>query len=206
MHGDQPSGRSGALLVHTQSALGGDTLVEDRPSRRVFVIIWVLLHGALLLAIIISFWWLFPPPLLLVVSYALVMRWYRPAAGSWGGGVCWGGAIWMAVASLVQADDLVALVLFGLITGLTTLSLLPWRGWRTATWPLINLLGTSAAAWVFPAFDGWGPSGSAIVGCFMAGALYGLITGPALAFFLRDDPPAPGAIEVQDDQPTPSSP
>jgi len=167
-------------------------------TRLIFVIIWVLLHGALLVAIgftsVLSF---ITAPILLVVSYAPVMRWYQPAAGSWGGGICWGGAIWMAVASLVQADDLVALVLFGLITGLTTLSLLPWRGWRTATWPLINLLGVSAARWVVPAFITWIPTHDFLVSNGLGGMVYGLITGPALAFFLWDDSPAPNAAGGQ---------
>jgi hypothetical protein len=192
-----------ALMVDNQPAPMSDALAARRPSRIVFVVIWVVLHSVLLTVLggsglalpVIGL-------IVLPVSYALVLGWYRPTAGTWGCNVVVGGVVWTAVAGMVQANSLLAFAVFGLITGLTTLLLLPWRGRRTASWPLINLLGASAAGWVvaLPMGD---ETPAFIARHLIAGALYGLITGPALAFFLRDDPPAPDAIKVPNDQPTP---
>jgi hypothetical protein len=190
-------------MSDSQPILGADAPSARWTSRIVFVFIWGVLHGALLPAIVLSsFFWFITAPILLPVSYALVLGWYRPPAGAWGCNVVGGGFVWMGVMEMVHADGLLAFAVFGLITGFTTLLLLSWRGWRTATWPFIHLLGTSAAAWAAPTFHGWGPSQDDFVGYIMAGALYGLITGPALAFLLHDDTPAPHATGVQDTQPS----
>jgi hypothetical protein len=160
----------------------------------IFVIIWGVLHGALLLALVISsFLWVITAPILLLLSYALVFGWYPPAAWTsavwtWALALCGGGGLWMGVVTMVDTNIVITFTLLGLITGLTTLPILPWRGVRTAAWPFINLLGTSAAAWIAPTFHGWGPSHDDFAGYVMAGAFYGLVTGPALAFFLHDAP------------------
>jgi hypothetical protein len=109
----------------------------------------------------------------------------------------------LVLTSLIDVSGMLGVVILGMITGLTTLPQVPWHGLRTATWPLINTLAARAASlvWVWIPLP-WNAEPEQAIGvAFLSGALYGLITGPALVFFLRNDPPAPIATGVQDTQP-----
>jgi hypothetical protein len=170
----------------------------QRPLRRygaglIFVISWTLLHGGLLAVLSVSaFVWIFVALLLVPLSYGLLFGWYRPDARTWGIRTCGGYILWLilvGIVSRVTSLDLFSVRWLGLMIGFTTMPLLPQRGHWRVVWPLINMLGWSSAGGVFPRFSAWTPSGDEIVGCVMAGALYGLITGPALAILLQDDQP-----------------
>jgi hypothetical protein len=169
----------------------------------IFIISWTLLHGGLLAILCVSiFVWTFVALLLVPTSYGLLFGWYRPNARTWGIRTCGGYILWLilvGIVSRVTAVDLFSVGWLGLMIGLTTMPLLPQRGRWRVVWPLINMLGWSAAGWVFPGFPGWVLTRDEIVGFFMSGALYGLITGPALAILLLDDQPAArtGGIDVR---------
>jgi hypothetical protein len=195
----------GGLMPNTDLTPVSHAPSVRQPSRIVFVLLWVLLHGTLLFALIASsLLMLVVATPLLFLSYAPLMRWYRPAAWTWGAWIAGGGLLWFAMATLGTIDDHLAVVVLGMTTGITTLPLLPWRGLRTACWPLINLLGGMAAFLLYRALwergNGLGTQVEVIV---FSGALYGLITGPVLAILLHDAHPTWFEHFLHHDQPTP---
>lgn len=148
-----------------------------------FIITWVLLHSGILLVLTVG--WMIWPLLAFIIlpgSYSILLRGDHSHPGKLGLSTCVGGVISLVVLTVIKGDGLFMMGVIGMTTGVANIPLLPWRGVRTAIWPLINTLGGIVAYTVLMDAD---KKGIGVV--LVSGAIYGLITGPVLVTILHTD-------------------
>lgn len=156
-----------------------------------FIITWVLLHSGILLVLTVG-WMIWPLLAFIIIpgSYSILLRGDHSHPGKLGLSTCVGGVISLVVLTVIKGvvltvikdDGLFVMGVIGMVTGVANIPLLPWRGVRTAIWPLINTLGGIVAYTVLMDVD---KIGIGVV--LVSGAIYGLITGPVLVTILHTD-------------------
>jgi hypothetical protein len=151
---------------------------------------WVLIHSVIVVALGMSwYFWIYTAPCILLGMYTVLGDEILPDSRFWGlttwtGGMC-------GYTALVLIDPLqrlgIAAGIGGGIGGLTLL-LLPWRGFQTLVWPLSTTLGSFGAASIV--WIGYRQQDMDVLGILLiAGAVYGLLTGPVVYRLLAEDRP-----------------
>ena len=147
-----------------------------------FLCLWILLHcGNLLLMAGSGFFWPLVALITMPMSYRLLLKGRLTRPGTLGLVTTIGSIIGLLLADGRATTDLISMARTGFLVGMLSLPLLPWRGLRSCTWPIMTTLGWSAAWAVVHV------SGADVGRLIGAGAVYGLLTGPVLDQLLDED-------------------
>ena len=169
-----------------------------------FIIVWVIMHGAMFLGIWITSYisGLLAALVLIPGSYGGLLRWYLPTPGTWAVTTVGGGVLVLVLGGIIHPSDLLGSGMLGIATGMANLPLLPTRGLRKVLWPLCTTVAGIAAYGVMMRLtlpDGMNFQTAVMARVVVSGALYGLITGPVLAVLLHDRHPTWLEQILQDD-------
>jgi hypothetical protein len=146
-----------------------------------FLGLWVIVHSVIVVALGISgYFWIYTAPCILLGMYTVLGDEILPDSRFWGLTTWTGGMCGYTVIVLIDSSQRLGIAagIGGGIGGLTLL-LIPWRGIQTLVWPLTTTLGSLGAACIV--WIGYRQQDMGMLGILlMAGAVYGLLTGPVV--------------------------